>query len=102
MFLLKDNAILMFPAGLAVATFIVGGVPLVAEIFGGMSERLVSRVGVLVEGMAGALLAISIGVAVITLMRQEEHHREMMDDKALTPMDINIKIEQIPERKEDG
>lgn len=46
MFLLKDNAILVFPAGLAVATFIVGGVPLVAEMFGGMSERLVSRVGV--------------------------------------------------------
>lgn len=42
------------------------------------------------------------GVAVITLMRQEEHHREMMDDKALTPMDVNIMIEQIPERKEDG
>lgn len=102
MFLLKDNAILLLPAGFAVATLFVGAVPLMAEMVGGMSERMVSRVGVLLEGMAGALLAFGIGVAVITLMRQEVHHREMMDDKILTPTDVNIRIDQVPEGREDG
>ena len=64
--------------------FVVSALPLALGWPGGMPDRLVPRVAVLVQGLIGVVLALTLGVAGKALVMQDERHREMMGEEIVT------------------
>lgn len=99
---LEDKRFLFFVYALPACLFAAGAVPWVFGWFGLMPDSSVTRFAVLVQGLAGAVVAINVGITGIALLRQEERHREMMDCRRVTPGDDEGGGGQIVEGEEEG
>lgn len=98
----RARSILFAVCLFSVCIFVVSALPLAFGVFGGMPDSMVPRVAVLVQGLIGVVLALSLAVAGIALVMQDDRRREMMDEESFTLGDDDGGGGQIVEGEEEG
>ena len=97
---LEDKRFLFLAYALPACVFVTGALPLVFGWFGLMTDSSVIRFAVFVQGLAGAVVAVNVGIAGIALLRQEERHSEMRYERRFTWGDSGGGGGQIVEEEE--